>query len=608
MRFLKTKNGDGGNAAGVQAAEKTAKRPGRRRKKTVALIAAAALAAGSCGFGVWKLFFATASAAVLTGQTTYGTLDTTIEGTGTTLPADSVTYTTASGENAEILKVCVSAGDTVEVGDLLYIQDDAEVDKAIEEYEDDIVDYQSQLDSYHDQLSALYEEMEGLTVTAQAAGHLSGVTVEEGDTVRVGDQLAVLSVDGSMKLTQYFSYAYEDEIYLGMSAVISIPDLMKSYDGTVTRISKVERVTAEGTKCFAVTVTISNPGALTENMTAGGYLAGAAGSIYPAIEGTLEYADQVTITAEAAGKITFADAEDYQSVSAGQVLFTIDGSDYASQIETCTNQIQRLGARIEALEERIQEAEESRADYEVYSEIAGKVIMVTVAEGDKPQAGHTAVMIYDLETMSISVNIDELDIEYVSKGMEVTIIRSGAETNERYSGTVTEVSLEASSSGGVATFPVTIEIDSGGALSAGVSVSYYISTGGSDALEEGVLAPVAAVQYTDEGAMLFVQADRRPEGAVDLEGVEVPGGFYAVPVETGSSNANYIRILSGVEEGATVFLGYQQTAPSGGNSTSSNGSDGNMQFDMSVMPGGGSMPAFNAGDFAGGGGGGGPMG
>ena len=583
-------------------------RPRRRwKKRTVALLAAAALAVAGGGFGIWKLFFGTASAAVLTGETTYGTLDTTIEGTGTTVPAESVTYTAEA--NAEVLEVCVSAGDTVEEGDLLYVLDDSGVDETIEEYEDEIAEYQQQLSDYNEQLSDLYEAMEGLSVTASAAGHLSGVTVEAGDTVQVGDQLAVLSVDGSMKLTQYFSYAYEDEIYTGMTAVISIPDQMSSYTGTVTEIRKVERITTEGTRCFAVTVTIDNPGALTEGMTAGGYLSGASGSIYPAIEGTLEYADTITIRAEAAGEVTYANAEDYQKVSAGEVLFTIDGSNYDSQITELNSQIERLNERIASDEEKIADAEESRSNYEVYSELSGRVINVGIQEGETYENSRTAVMIYNLDTMSISVNIDELDIEYVSTGMSATIVRSGAESDETYTGTVTEVSLEASNSGGVATFPVTIEIESGGALSAGVSVSYYLSTGDSDALEEGVLAPVNAVQYTDEGTVLFVQADSRPDNAVDLEGVEVPDGFYAVLVETGSSNANYIRILSGVEEGTTVFLGYQQSAPSGGDSTSQSGGEGEFSFDMH----GGGMPDFSGGMSGGGGGmpgggGGGPMG
>lgn len=60
------------------------------------------------------------------------------------MPADSVTYTTAS--EAEITGVYVSAGDTVEVGDLLYTQDDSELDDQIEEYQDQITEQENQLD------------------------------------------------------------------------------------------------------------------------------------------------------------------------------------------------------------------------------------------------------------------------------------------------------------------------------------------------------------------------------------------------------------------------------------------------------------------------------
>ena len=78
---------------------------------------------------------------------------------------------------------------------------------------------------------------------------------------------------------------------------------------------------------------------------------------------------------------------------------------------------------------------------------------------------------------------------------------------------------------------------------------------------EGVLAPIAALKSTSEGTCLFVKADTRPDNAVDLEDGVVPDGFYAVPVETGVSNSQYVRILSGVEEGVEVFTRYQQAAP-----------------------------------------------
>lgn len=122
-----------------------------------------ALAAGAA-LGGKALFFSGEEQTPLTEQTTYGSLSTTLSGTGTTMPADSVTYTTAS--EAEITGVYVSAGDTVEVGDLLYTQDDSELDDQIEEYQDQITEQENQLDDYQEQLAQLQEEIAALTVKA----------------------------------------------------------------------------------------------------------------------------------------------------------------------------------------------------------------------------------------------------------------------------------------------------------------------------------------------------------------------------------------------------------------------------------------------------------
>ena len=106
------------------------------------------------------------------------------------------------------------------------------------------------------------------------------------------------------------------------------------------------------------------------------------------------------------------------------------------------------------------------------------------------------------------------------------------------------------------------------------------------------------------------KADSRPENAVDLEDGVVPEGFYAVPVETGVSNSQYVRILSGVEEEVEVFTRYQQSAPSGGDTTSQ-GEDSQEFEGRPNFSEGGSMPGGNMGGMGGGmpsGMGGGPMG
>lgn len=572
------------------------------RKRVISLVVATALLCGA-GFGVKVLFFSEEDAVALTGFTTYGSLSTSIEGTGTTLPADSYTVTAAS-TSAKITGVYVSAGDTVEVGDLLYTQDDSELDDEIDECQSEIDSLNDQIDDYNDQLSDLQDTLSELTITAPFVGRVVDLNAEVGDEIQKGTKLLTLVDDSKMTLTEYFSYAYESQIYEGMPAGVSISSLMNTFDGTVTKIEKVDRLTSEGTRCFAVTITVTNPGALTEGMTGAAWVTSDAGDkIYPAVEGSLEYYSSKTLAAGAAGDLLTVNVVDYQKVSAGQTLITIDGSDYRDQISSIEKKIAQAQERITTYKERMADTEESRSDYNVTSDIAGKVIMVNVRVGETPRSGMTAVAVYNLDNMEISANIDELDIDSIEMGMEVKIVKSGSGgDNENYTGTVTEISYEATNSDGVAYFPVTITIPANGELSAGVNVSYYISVG--DA-EEGVLAPLSALKDTTEGTCLFVKADSKPDGAVDLEDGVVPNGFYAVPVEVGSTNSQYARILSGVEEGAEVFTRYQQSAPSNGDTTSTGDEekDTNQQSNQGGMPGGG-IP----GGSGGGGGFGGPMG
>lgn len=351
-------------------------------KRAVALAVAAAVVVGG-GFGIKTLFFQNETQTALTETTTYGSLSTVIEGTGTTMPADSVTYTTAS--TAEITGVYVSAGDTVAAGDLLYTQDDSELDEEIEGYQDELTELENTLSDASDQLSELNERLADLTVTAPFSGRITDVIVRAGDSVGSGTKLATLVDDSKMTLTQYFSYAYEDQIYVGMKAGVSIASLMTTLDGTVTEIKKVDRVTAEGTRCFAVTVTVDNPGALSEGMTGAGYLLASSGEkLYPAVEGTLEPYASEDITATESGKLTAVNVDDYETVTAGAALFIIDGSDLEDQVETTQRSITQTQEKITQTQEKITEAEEKRSDYQVTAEIDGKIIMVGVQEGEAP--------------------------------------------------------------------------------------------------------------------------------------------------------------------------------------------------------------------------------
>ena len=580
------------------------KLPGKKgRKKKWITLGILVLLAAAAGFGIYRLFFAQEERIAVTGTTTYGALNEAIQGSGTTTPADSVTYEITG----KVLEWNVEAGQEVKAGDLLYVLDSSDA-------EDEMLEYEVDLEDLYEQRAEIQESIANQQVTAPFSGRIEDIQVEAGDDAQTGMTLATLVDDSAMKTTLYFSYAYENEITVGMPVTLSVPDQMLTLDGTVTDIRYVDYTTTEGMKCFAVTVEAENPGSLTEGVTATCWAQSADGTeLYAVSDAQLEFAHSATLTAETSGEVTAVNPVDYQRVSAGETLFVIDASGYETQLETVEKQIDNYEKNIADLQESID------TEYTRYSDIDGTVVTAEYATNRMTGEDVGSVVVYNQESMEISVNVDELDVDYLEVGMPVTVYRSTSSDVVYYQGELTYLSLEATSgSSGVSTFAATItitplegeEFD----LSSGVTVYYSIDTGDGEGTGETVLAPLSALCTYDDGYYLLVQADSRPDNAIDPAEMggsvtDYPEGYYAVPVEAGDYNEQYVQILSGAEQDATVFLRYQNAAPSGGDTTSDSGEEEGMSGfpggempdfgDMGGMPdfggGGGSMPSFGGG-------------
>ena len=530
----------------------------KKTKKRIVLSLLAGALALAAGFGIYRLFFAQEERVAITGTTTFGALNEAIEGSGTTTPADSVTYDVSG----TVLEWHVAAGDTVAVGDLLYVLDSSDV-------KDEILEAEVELEELYEQRSDLRESIASQRVTAEFSGRVEGIQPEEGDNVQNNTTLATLIDDSKMKATLYFSYVYQDDVAVGSPVTVSVPGQMLTLSGTVSDVRYVDYVTPEGMKCFAATILVDNPGSLAEGTAVTCWLDTAdGGKVYAVDSAKLDYNGKKVITAGASGELAGVYVVDYQRVSAGDLLFVIDASGYATQLETVQKQIDNYEEKISDLQESI------ATEYTRYSDIDGKVVSASYSTNRMTGMDMGSVVIYNQESMQISINVDELDADYLTEGMEVTVYRTTSSNTVFYPAQLTYLSLEAtSSSSGVSTFAATITIDSQGALSSGVTVYYSIDTSGGGSTEETVLAPINALCSYDDGYYLLVQCDQRPDNAIDPAQAggtvtDYPAGYYAVPVEAGSYNEMYIQILSGVEQDATVFLRYMNTAPSGGDKTS----------------------------------------
>ena len=176
--------------------------------------------------------------------------------------------------------------------------------------------------------------------------------------------------------------------------------------------------------------------------------------------------------------------------------------------------------------------------------------------------------------MSIPVSVDESEILSVSVGQSA-IVTIDSINGESFSGTVTEIDRAGTSSSGVTTYTATISIDKTDAMLAGMSASATIVI---DGVDDALLIPVDALNKTSSSYYVYTSYD---ESSGEFGGM--------VEVTVGISNANYVEITGGLNEGDTVYYKEQQTT--------SGFMPGGMDF-------GGGMPS---GDFSGGAPGGGNM-
>lgn len=518
------------------------KKPRKKKRlgRIIGIVIAAAAIAG-IAFGLHKLFFTKDTKGIMTEAVSRGPIQSTVEGNGVTSPKNSQTITL--GASGKVLEVLVSQGEYVTKGTPLYRIDSSDALTAVNEA-------QKNLSSLQKELSNLQESYNNLAVKASFSGKLLQTTsLHAGDSVSAGAKIGVLVDDSKMLLTQYYSYAYESSIRAGMTAQISIPSSMSVISGTVKSVEKVRRVSSEGSLLFRVDFMMDNPGTLTEGMSASAVLTnGSGGSIYPYEAGTLAYNRKADIIAKTAGTVLSSNLYDYSQAAAGALLLQLDSDVYEDQFATLEKQVRDA-------QETLTEKTKTLDSFNAVAPIDGTVLACNLTAGETAEAGKAAITIADTSVMAIAAQIDELDVNSLSPGMEVTVTQTAMDSTLTYIGRLESVSLEGKFENGVSYFPATVVVDNpDGSLMSGMYVSYSMVTSSKD---DCLLVSSQAVKYTENGTCLFVKAGSRPDNAVDLgENVEVPEGFYAVPVQTGLSDNTNVEIVSGVEEGTEVFTQY----------------------------------------------------
>ena len=563
--------------AAPPAAPTGPKKKRKGRGKTIAGILIVAAIAIALVVLVWYFVFRedVSKGEVMTDFVTRGSIQSMVEGSGTTKAKDSATVTPGSGT---ILELFVQEGDQVTAGQQLYRMDDTTARDAVTEA-------QKSVDNCNKELQAVYDKIAELSITAPHAGNLREVAdLKVGDTVNEGDTIATLVNDTKLRLSLYYSYAYEGDIKVGQTAQISIPAIMAPVTGKVEQINKVRFVSPEGATHFEVVLVLDNPGTLAEGMDASAGLTAADGTpIYPYQNGKLEYYESTKITAKATGPVERVSLLNYGDVKAGQLLVQLGAKDTDEEIASKEN-------ALKAAQEKLEEATKELEKYNAVAPIDGTVLQCSLTEGQEVSSGQ-GITIADTSQMIIEIQVDERNARYIKAGMMVDINQYGTP----YVGIVESVSMTASGENGVASIPAVVTVDNyDGSMIPGTYAEYSFVASES---EDCLTVPVQAVKYVsfanvqlpetldadpsagmDDGMMDDGMMDdgMMDDGMMDdgmMDGGMVDGGVEALPQSySGGAFADPLGMIAvPMPGGGVVVDGGSMGGSSGGASDDSTG-------------------------------------
>ncbi|WP_187355331.1 efflux RND transporter periplasmic adaptor subunit ['Paenibacillus yunnanensis' Narsing Rao et al. 2020] len=341
----------------------------------------------------------------------------------------------------------------------------------------------------------------------------------------------------------------------------------------------------------------------TARVTRGNILVGVSGS------GSVSAINSESVRTKEAGEVDQVMVKKGDVVKAGDVLITFTPNDMSDQMKQAEKSLESLKTEladkqesyktlamnnaseeelknakqaIEKAQSDIADQEESIADLEedmlppdpLTAPIGGTITAVNITDGEQAQNGAELFTMTDYENLSVTVQVDELDIPSVELGQAATITLDALEDQE-FSGKVIEIAKEGSSSNGVSLFDVTVGLDESDGVLVGMSAEVAITI---EEKKDVLTVPIEAV--SEVNGKYYVNVPASAEGSADKAAAGDAAGRGQAP-----------------EGAAPAGDAGQGEAPASGD-TAQGGAPAQGDMPEGGFPGGGDMPG---GDFPAGG-------
>jgi len=443
-----------------------------------------------------------------------------LSGSGTLQPADQYTVTTLL--KGDVLSDTFEEGDTVTKDQVLYKLDSADAEKSIEKAE---ISKASAQRSYANAV----KDLDDLNVKSKVAGTVIDLAVDVGDKVTAGEQIATVRDDSEMSIEVPFPADEASNFYVGQTATVTLYGSFETLTGYVSEVSGATQVISGNIMVRNVKINVENPGAISDSQLATAEV-GTSGSTS---SGKFTYKENRAVYAEVGGEVSKIVADEGATVSKNSTIIVLES-------DTVTDSVQSAADNVRDSQLSLESQYEDLDNYTIESPIDGTVISKEVKAGDTIDSGAKLCTIYDLSYLKILMNVDELDIGKVTVGQKVQVTADAVE-GKSFEGVVTSVNLAGTTTNGVTTYPVEVQIDDFGELLPGMNVDTEIVV---DSAENVVSVPVSAVV---RGNKVLVQT-----GGTTSDDPTIPAGYEYVDVEIGISSDDFTEIKSGINEGDSI--------------------------------------------------------
>ncbi len=479
-----------------------------------------------------------------------------VTGPGTIKPNDSYRATTLI--KGEILSAPFEEGSTIHKDDVLFTIDASDVETAIKQARTGVEQAQLSVKSaqlnYDSLLRTQNDNTKDRQVKANASGVVTKVYVDPGDTLAAGAPIADILDRDNMKLEVPFHSVNAANFYVGQNASVTVSGTAEILYGAISEISATDSVGPGGTLVRNVTITVQNPGALSDTSMG----SAAVGEFTSSASGAFQYGERKQLIAKYSGELETLTLHEGDRVTKDQLVGEFKETKMQDQIDAAAIQLDNARLSLRNAQDSLERTQDSLEDYTITSPITGTVIEKNYKEGDNydpstaSSTGSNAFLavIYDMSRLTFDINVAEMDVVRVQVGQRVTFTADALDGQE-FTGVVEKVNINGTTQNGNTSYPVTVAVDGVGdqlaaeGLLPGMSVSanIIVEEVGSvlcvpvDAIQRGNTVLVAGPGALDENGSLadFTKLEQRT-------------------VELGRNNDEYIEILGGLSEGDTVFI------------------------------------------------------